>query len=491
MSASATEIPAGRFPAVREICPAVFAGLISFLVYLATLTPTVSSNDAGRFQIAAPLLGTGHPTGYPTFILFGKLFTFLPFGDVAYRVNLMAAVFGAGSVILLYFVARRIGAGRIPSLGASLLFGFSGTFWSQATLGEVYTMHAFFVLLVTLLLLRWREAGGSANLVLAGLFCGLALGNNAGMVLLAPMFVLILTVGLLRHGKRRGRAVAGGVVAFVAGISVYAYIPIRGFSGAWHNYGDEISEWGDVWAMISGARFQGLMNPTPGVISGNFPGFLAQAASQAAPPFGVGLLALLLAGAVVGGIFFFMRERLLAAAFASGIFVTLLYALSYEINDIAVYYIPVYLLLFVLLAVGFTEVSRRTNIGAISVLPVIFAALVLGLNFPVSDASGDYEERERAEETLSGLPERAILYGKVEVIPLTYLKEVEGERPDITLRWLDGGTLDENFERDLASGRPVYFITYDDDDSYEDYLSAAEEYATSARDGNLTAFEPR
>ena len=50
----------------------------------ATAAPTVLPGDSGEFQFAAPLLGLAHPTGYPLYLILGKLWTVLvPWGDVA------------------------------------------------------------------------------------------------------------------------------------------------------------------------------------------------------------------------------------------------------------------------------------------------------------------------------------------------------------------------------------------------------------------------
>ena len=81
--------------ALFRVSCALAAFLVPLLLYLDTLAPTVLTYDSGMLQTKAYTLGIGHPTGYPTFILLGKLFTYLPFGDVAYRVNLSSAVYAA------------------------------------------------------------------------------------------------------------------------------------------------------------------------------------------------------------------------------------------------------------------------------------------------------------------------------------------------------------------------------------------------------------
>ncbi len=67
--------------------------VVGLLAYLYTLAPSVSTifDDTLEFQVVIPQLGIAHPTGYPLFVLLGKLFTLLPVGDIAYRTNLLSA----------------------------------------------------------------------------------------------------------------------------------------------------------------------------------------------------------------------------------------------------------------------------------------------------------------------------------------------------------------------------------------------------------------
>jgi hypothetical protein len=84
-------------------------GLASFGFYLVTLAPTVlyygSENyDSAHLQVVAYTLGIPSYTGYPTYAMLAHLFTYLPLGDPAYRVNLASAVFAAMAVAMLYEV---------------------------------------------------------------------------------------------------------------------------------------------------------------------------------------------------------------------------------------------------------------------------------------------------------------------------------------------------------------------------------------------------
>ncbi len=99
-------------PAPLLPCILIAGGLFaaSLALYLSTLAPSVVTlfDDSLEFQLVTYQLGIAHPTGYPLYTSLGKLFTFLPFGDVAYRVNLMSAVFGAAAIALVYLLILQV-----------------------------------------------------------------------------------------------------------------------------------------------------------------------------------------------------------------------------------------------------------------------------------------------------------------------------------------------------------------------------------------------
>jgi hypothetical protein len=81
-------------PGGRSACAAlVFAAALA--VYLATLAPTVTFVDGGELIVAAGYLGVAHPPGTPLYLMLAHLFTLLPVGNVAWRVNFASALFAA------------------------------------------------------------------------------------------------------------------------------------------------------------------------------------------------------------------------------------------------------------------------------------------------------------------------------------------------------------------------------------------------------------
>ena len=137
-------------------------GLVLLVLYAASASHTVALEDDGLFILSSYFLGVEHPPGYPLFTLIGHLFSKLPFGEVAYRVHLASALFGALTGVLAWLCARRLAPGRLPAYLAALGLGVSPVFWSQAIIAEVYTLNTFFFLLLAYLGLRACPPGSDA-----------------------------------------------------------------------------------------------------------------------------------------------------------------------------------------------------------------------------------------------------------------------------------------------------------------------------------------
>ena len=111
---------------------ALLGGAVAVLVgilYIGTLAPTVlpygapDTLDSPMLQTAVPVLGVGHPTGYPTYMMLTHFFTYLPFGDSAYRVNLASAVYGVAAVLLVYLAGLRLARRAVAAAAGALAFG--------------------------------------------------------------------------------------------------------------------------------------------------------------------------------------------------------------------------------------------------------------------------------------------------------------------------------------------------------------------------------
>src|SRR6516164_6964084 len=87
----------------------IAAGVLPLALYVRTAAPTVYGVDSAELATGSYILGITHPPGAPAYLLLAHAFTWLPIGDVGYRVNLFSAVAGALAMYVLYHVLMRLG----------------------------------------------------------------------------------------------------------------------------------------------------------------------------------------------------------------------------------------------------------------------------------------------------------------------------------------------------------------------------------------------
>jgi hypothetical protein len=201
-------------------------GLLAFIVYLQTLLPSVGWGDIARFQYVAQVWGIPHRFGYPLYIVLSRLFGYLPVGDLAYRVNLMSALFAALAAVMVYFIVMRLVDDWVGAASAALSFAFSVALWRQAVVAEVYSLNAFLIGAVVLILLTWHQTRKIGLLYLGVGLYALSFGNHLTVVTLLPAVIyLILVTDYRVFLDLKKVAILAGLV--LLGASQYLYVIIR------------------------------------------------------------------------------------------------------------------------------------------------------------------------------------------------------------------------------------------------------------------------
>ena len=73
---------------------AAFAALafaVPLFVYIRTLTASVPFWDSGEYIATSYILGNPHPPGNPLYTMLGRIFSLVPIGSIAQRVNFLSA----------------------------------------------------------------------------------------------------------------------------------------------------------------------------------------------------------------------------------------------------------------------------------------------------------------------------------------------------------------------------------------------------------------
>ncbi|OGT79635.1 MAG: hypothetical protein A3H91_02855 [Gammaproteobacteria bacterium RIFCSPLOWO2_02_FULL_61_13] len=231
-----------RVPPWLEPC-AVFLFILAN--YLLSAPRGVVLDDDGYFILAAWYGGVAHPPGYPLYTLVANLFTHIPAGSVAFRVHMCSAVFGALACAVIWDLVRRVKGSRMAAWTGALGYGFSGTFWLQSTMAEVYSLNAFFFF-VLLWLCAIPGKRASRGVWIAAL-SGLSLTNHWPLMLLSAP-ALALAAWPHRHALTRRPLPA--LTWFCIGLLPYAWMVYRSRVSEIAFFGP-IESLSDFWFYVS------------------------------------------------------------------------------------------------------------------------------------------------------------------------------------------------------------------------------------------------
>jgi hypothetical protein len=454
---------------------AVATGAIALVVYLVTLAPSIPPGDSGDLITSAVVLGIAHPPGYPLETMLGHLFTLLPFGSPAYRVNLMSALFDAGAIALVAFLIARVAAhgfderserrGRSVAIVAAatgaLLLAFSTQFWLYSVVAEVFALNNLFAAgLLVLGYIWYRQPTLRWALWSFFLVSGLAASNQQTIVLLGPGLGILLIAGIRRRTQGGSwlldpsllREILIGAGLLVVGLLPYLYLPIAAAGDPPLNWGNPQTldafirlvtraDYGGVQFFASGAHGSVLDNLA--VFFGYLPDafgagacVLAVAGMWALRRARVVGLALVVSFLVAGPLFMVYANPPLPAGLARGV-VARFYILPSVPFAVVAGLGAFEILSAVQLVFASARVRRLAPLvaGAAAVVLLALPVTAAAAHWTEADQSGNYLTRNLTEDLLRPLEPNAILLtvGDVSIQGSWYIQHAESYRPDVTV----------------------------------------------------------
>lgn len=468
---------------------------LALALYIATLAPTVLwGDDAGLQRQAALLELRGGVLGHPLWTLLAHVLMGLPFGDLAWRANLLSALAGAGTLPLTYALARREGASPWGGAAAAGMLGLAHTFWLHAVRAEVYTLLLLFWAAGILCLVRWEADRQEKWLELGGFLGVVGLANHLLLIGLVPGAAWWLWA-------HRARLTRRGMALLLAGAALGA-IPLVVW--LWCVPGEQ------VYAPLPQV-LAGLLRPEAWRIGWKD---LALALGYGAYQFPLtGLLAL------PGLASLARRDWRRATAWGLWLAAPAAFALRHRVPDQYAFFLPAYLSVAIWCGLGYDAVGRWLRRGVAA--RVLLLALCLGLpvltyrlapvaltrcpvlplevrEIPGRDPlrfflwppkQGEWGARAFGESALRAVPAGALILADWTLqAPLEYLQDVEGLRPDVVV--VGTGDLarpQKEFLQGECRDRPCYLA---DVNRYYD-LAAIEQGFTIQPVGVLYRLVPR
>ena len=466
------------------------------------LMPGVGFWDTGEFQTVLPLMGTAHPTGYPTYVLLGWLGNILlaPIGEPAYRVNALSLIAVGVAAAATVALVRRLTGFTLIGVAAGIGLATTPLVWQNATRADPHPIHLALVAILLLALVRWADGARDdidrkaidRRLIVAAVVFGLAAGNHSLILLLVPpivLYVLSVEPAILRRPRFVGACVAAAAVTIVL---VFLELPIRGgILPAPLVYGKPAT-WDGFWYIALAEQFRGSL----GDVFANLPTKLADLLTRADLWFGVLKLAVPIAFLAT-----LWRTPRYALLTGSAMVITLLFNASYSNADIDRYYLAPVLWAWTWLAIFAGEIARAAATAAAAGLRALPRARTAGPRLPRIDAAAAAivaivlvlptvanlgarrAQADRSRDTAAVIwlaealpalaPNAVIVSWWSTSTPLWYAQKVEGLRPDIfvvddrTMLDLGLGRAPDVINRYLAEGRPTYAIRIDGPDLNE------------------------
>ena len=441
----------------RVFLPAILLAVSLLSVYLYTLAPGLTwahhGSDGGDLIAAAATGGVPHPTGYPLYLVLAGIFQILPVGSLAYRTNLMSAVFASLASVLIYrTVVRHLAAGLtlpviLAGLAAGYAFGLAPLVWSQAVITEVYTLQAFLVCWI-IHLYSGTNPDSAAKQIVRDRWCGLALGlalaNHMTSLLLIPLALLLGSVHEVSEDPERVRrprfknyrfdlhSLGRQALWMGAGLCLYLTLPLRALSHPPINWGNPLTL-SRFWWLVSGKLYQGVY-----VQSGIYDLWPQLWAWMDFAWKQMGFLAIVVA---LASLILLERVSRLVILTVWMAITSLIFVSFYHPLDAEVYMIPVLISISIWLGIATgrlaAKLSQRSPALSLGLVVMVLGTVLLR---PVSyfhqvDASQDIEAESVGREVLSTAPKNAILFaqGDKAIFALWYFHFALHERPDLVV----------------------------------------------------------
>src|SRR3989344_7020055 len=413
--------------------------------------------------------GICHPPGFPLYILVGNFFTSIfPFGSLIFKANFLSAIFGAGTILLVYICLTELKVQRSISFLLAIFLAVSSTFWEFSLSADVFTFAAFLIALTFFLVFK--------NKALWAFFAlGLSASHFYISAILAPLiFWYFWPPAQMASGPGGGFKIRIREAVICAALFILGFFPqvlmylriqkapeinwghAQGIGGFW--YFVRRQEFGSIFLLSNPALKFTLLK-----VFKHFYLYFANLATS----FGVILPIITLPVLVIGRLFANRKVTLVFLSFVFFVFVQLVLLSTidptgednpFQINK---FYISSFVLFVFLMGAALNWIIKRLfgeeSMYALLLL-FVFIVIYLAANFRTNNYAGNYFSQKMVEDALSELPQDSVAITVSHIVYFggLYEQKVTGRFKDITLLYFpnEKNRDNEKYHSELFS-RPV------------------------------------
>lgn len=198
--------------------------LMTLILYMWIAPAHIVDGDNAEFATLGSIGGTAHPSGYPLYLIWLRVMSWLPGSTPAHTAALATAVIGAGAVLVLHAACRAWGARALAATVAVAIFAGAPIAVRIGSRAEVFALNGLVVASVLWLSAIRGPARGPWRALILGVVAGLGISNHLTCVLIAPVGIL----GVVR-AAREARSSSVATIGLAAGglalgLLPYAYL---------------------------------------------------------------------------------------------------------------------------------------------------------------------------------------------------------------------------------------------------------------------------
>ena len=458
-----------------------FTFICAAMLYLFTCQRGVSWQDSGMFQwrvLNSDLTGDlGLALAHPLYIAAGKLFVWLPWGNMPMRMNFLSGIGMAVALANLAAVLFILTGKRWIGFIIAAQFAFAHTVWWLATIAEVYTLSLaglsteLWLLILLLRNPRWYLLAGLA--FVSGL--GLAIHNLALLPL--PVYGVVALLLIKRKRLPFWSAIIA-MVCYLTGAAPYLVLVVMSAFNS-----------GNIWNTLQTALFGGYVASVLNLTS------FSASFKVNAVLIALNFINTLLPLAVLGWIEFRKRiGHMPVTALGAITLIELIFAIRYNVPDQFTFFLPSLFMIAVAAGIGLwvlVDTSRSWRnaaviacIVSIIIQPLFYAAaprLVEACGFAVARQRVlpfrdevrywlvPWKQDERSAEQFAAAalkqaaPDGIILADSTSIYPLLLVQRQRGLAPSVAVQFkghpLPGYSVDPLSFRERLGNHILYVVS--------------------------------
>lgn len=424
----------------KEILILLGCLLLISQIYLYTIFPVFKNDDSPETITSAFTLGIGHPPGYPLYTIAGKVFSMLPAGSPAFRINSFAIFLAMIVLLLSYFIIRQnlcliFGyENKLLSFLSMFILAFSYIFWNQAieAKGGIYIMNLLFLTIMLYLSTELIKSFNNKYFYLLSFVFGLSLADHwPSMIILAPVFGYLF----FKYRKKfNANNIICVILLLLAGLSPYLYLPIRAMNENVFVFLARPVTWDDFWWTVLRGAYSETPPATAGLYMNQIKEFLL---------FFINNFSIISVLIFAGGYALFKKNKEIFFYYAAIFFVTTAMVVFYNRTpEEYIWAVDIFLVPLLIISIIFIALGCRYIIDLIKIRKYQYALLLAVMVVTVYLGTKSFRANNERYNYLSydfGLNELATMeqdsfyipLGDYYVLPLSYERVVQHKADDI------------------------------------------------------------